>query len=127
MTPNIFTLCHYASEHNGSLTIVDTFDRIKAHKFPWRDDFYVVSKFRIDEKYSSHKEILLKIFSLINERKVIFETKNNFEYDKSRTELNIIAEFRGLIFENEGKYAFCIYLDNKLMGEYQFNVSSEDE
>ena len=36
MTVGLFVLCDYAKNDNGRLTIVDTFDSIRASKLPWR-------------------------------------------------------------------------------------------
>lgn len=127
MIPRIFTLCRYASLHDGSMTVVDTFDRIQAENLPYREFFYLAAKFTPEENDYEHKEMRIKIFSLIEPTKTLFETKREFKCDTDCTEVNLIAEFRGLIFEKVGAYIFCIYLDDDKISEYQFDLVSKGE
>lgn len=118
----ILTLCEYASEHEGRLTIIDTFDAIGATKFPWRAYFYVATKIGITHDLSDYKTISLKIFSLTEPNKIVFETSSKFEPTKNLGKINLVAGFKGLIFENAGDYTFRICLDNDMIAECLFKV-----
>lgn len=122
MVPEILTLCEYASDHNGSLTIADTFDAIIATKFPWRAYFYIAARINISEYNADYKTISMKIVSSDETPKVIFETTSKFERPKDLGKINLVAGFKGLIFEKAGKYLFSLYLDDTIIGECSFMV-----
>lgn len=118
----ILTLCEYASEHGGRLTIIDTFDAIGATKFPWRAYFYVATRIGITHDFADYKTITLRILSLARPNKIIFETSNKFDPPKKTGKINLVAGFKGLIFENAGDYSFRIYLDDDMIAECLFKV-----
>lgn len=118
----ILTLCEYASEHNGHLTIIDTFDAIGAVKFPWRAYFYVAAKINLADCSADYKKISLLIFPTEEPSKMVFETFSKFERPKDSDKINIVAGFRGLIFEHVGEYCFRVCLDDTTIAECLFNV-----
>ncbi len=118
----ILTLCEYASEHEGRLTIIDTFDAIRATKFPWRAYFYVATKIGITKDFADYKTITLKIFSAVDPNKIVFETSSKYEHHKDFGKINLIAGFKGLIFESAGDYFFHVCLDNDVIAECLFKV-----
>lgn len=122
MVPEILTLCEFASDHNGSLTIADTIDAIVATKFPWRAYFYIAARINIADCPTDYKSISMKIVSSDEAAKVIFETTSQFERPKDAGKISLVAGFKGLIFEKAGKYFFRIYLDNTIIGECTFMV-----
>lgn len=122
MVPEILTLCEYASDHNGSLTIADTFDAIVAAKFPWRAYFYIAARINISDCNTDYKRISMKILSSCEPSKVIFETDSPFERPKDAGKICLVAGFKGLIFENTGDFYFRIYLDDTVIGECPFKV-----
>ena len=120
MTPKILTLCEYASNHDGKLTIIDTFDVIEAIKFPWRAYFYVAAK--IDIADIDFKKMLVKIVSLEKPQKNVFEINNLVDRSNKAEKLCFAIGFKGLIFDHPGEYSLCIYLDNDLVAECPFKV-----
>lgn len=129
MNLDIFVLCRYATEHGGSLTIVDTINFIEAHRLPWKDDFYIVAKFNPGPNNNMGGDLFIKIFSLSDdgERKEIFKNKMSFECKEEQAIINIIAEFQGFIFKNAGSHLLALYLDDELLGECRFNVLNMEE
>lgn len=125
MIPRIFTLCRYASLHKGSMTVIDTFDRFGG-SIPLRTFFYIAAKFSLDDNEPPYDEMILKILSL-KENKIIFENKGDLKWNKNSTEINMIADFKGLIFESSGKYAFCIFIGGNMISEYKFDVVDRGE
>lgn len=122
MKPEIMTLCEYASENNGRLTIVDAFDTIIASKFPWRAYFSIASRIDLTECKIDCKTISMKIISAGDSSKVIFDTESPFEHPKDFGKLNIVAGFKGLIFTESGDYLFLIKLDDTVIAQCQFKV-----
>lgn len=61
MKVEISTLCEYASEHSGQLTIVDTFDAIFALKFPWRAYFHFVARINLEDTRKDYQKVKMFI------------------------------------------------------------------
>lgn len=127
MVPEILTLCEYASDHNGQLTIVDTYDAIAATKFPWRAYFYIAARINISDCNTDYKRITMKILSSGEPSKVIFETDSPFERPKNAGKICLVAGFKGLIFENAGNYCFQIYLDDTIIADCPFKVIQKEK
>lgn len=126
MKSEILTLCEYASEHNGHLTIVDTFDAIVATKFPWRAYFSVASKIDLMDNGGDYKTVSMKIVPINNHEKTVFEAKSPFNHPENFGKLNIVANFKGLIFEEPGDYLFNIFFDNIVIAKCIFKVILKD-
>lgn len=122
MKPEIMTLCEYASESNGRLTIVDAFGEIIATKMPWRAYFSVASRIDFTGCDSDFKTVSMKIFLAEDSSKIVFETESQFDRPKDLKKLNIVAGFRGLIFNEVGDYLFTISLDDAIIAECPFKV-----
>lgn len=122
MKSEILTLCEYASEHNGHLTIVDTFDAIIATKLPWRAYFSVASKIDLCDYAGEYKTVSMRIVSAKDFDKVVFEASSPFNNPESFGKLNMVANFKGLIFEESGEYLFRILFDSTITAECTFKV-----
>lgn len=122
MKSEILTLCEYASEHNGHLTIVDTFDAIIATKLPWRAYFSVASKIDLSDYAGEYKTVSMKVVSAKDSDKVVFEASSPFNHPESFGKLNMVANFKGLIFEEPGEYLFRILFDATIIAECVFKV-----
>ncbi len=122
MNPEILTLCEYASDHDGSLTIIDTFDVVEAAKLPWRAYFYLAAKINIRDCESDFRSIRLRITPLNDHSKVVFDASSAVTKPDGVDKLNVVAGLKGLIFENAGDYCFSISLDDELVAEYIFKV-----
>lgn len=122
MKPEIMTLCEYASENNGRLTIVDAFDAIIATKMPWRAYFSVASRIDFTGCDIDYKTVSMKIFLTEDSSKVVFEAESPFNRPKDFEKLNMVAGFKGLIFNEAGDYLFTISLDDSIIAECPFKV-----
>lgn len=122
MKSEIITLCEYASEHNGRLTIIDAFDTITAIKFPWRAYFSIAIRIDFTGCEIDFKTISMKIISATDSSKIVFEAESAFERPKNFGKLNMVAGFKGLIFNEAGNYLFTIMLDNQTIAECPFKV-----
>lgn len=131
MRTEIVTLCEYASETQGRLTIVDTFDTVRAAKLPWREYFYAVAKIVFDKQDCWPSKIGLIIVKDDRQGEPIFETySQNKPMDSpayANKKLNIVAGFKGLIFDSEGDYSFIVKFDNDVVLSHPFKVRLEYE
>lgn len=122
MKSEIITLCEYASEHNGRLTIADTFDAIIATKFPWRAYFSVAAKIDLMGCAKVYKTITMRIASSKDLNKIVFEASSPYNQPESFGKLNMVANFKGLIFEEQGDYLFHVLFDDTVIAECVFKV-----
>lgn len=122
MKPEIMTLCEYASDNNGRLTIVDTFETIIAAKMPWRAYFSIAARIDLAGCVFDCKTLSMKITSANDSSKVVFEAESPFDRPKDFGKLNIVAGFKGLIFTESGDYIFTIMMDNVVIAECPFKV-----
>lgn len=121
MKPEIVTLCEYASETKGRLTIVDTFESITAVKFPWRAYFYAVSKIDLMNTQLGDQSVTISIVGSQKNMPLVFEASS--PYGKNDMgKLNIIAGFKGLIFESAGDYYFRVTIGKKIVVNHLFKV-----
>lgn len=120
MTLELFTLCEYASNTGGKLTIVNTLDTITAEKFPWRAYFGFALKGIIKHEHPSDSKISLSILKEDNNL-AIFET--TFPIIDKVGRFAAAANLRGLIFEQEGRYIFRVSNTDGLCVDYQFTVT----
>lgn len=127
MKTELLTLCEYASDNDGRLSIVDTIDVITARKFPWRSYFYVAARVVTDGLTENYSSITMRITSKSDDSKVIFETASPFEQPSKLSKLNVVAGFKGLIFDAPGMYVFTLRLDDTIAGEYPFLVKLDSD
>lgn len=129
MRIDIVALCEYASENEGKLTIVDTFDTIRAEKLPWREYFYVVAKIVLNKQDLWPSEIWLVIEKDNHSEEPVFKTcfpQNKADaLSSGSNKLNIVAGFKGLIFDAEGDYNFRVKFDNQVILSHPFKVVLE--
>lgn len=131
MRTEIVTLCEYASENQGRLTIVDTFDTVRAAKLPWREYFFAVAKIVFDKQDRWPSKIGLIIVRAGQQDEPIFETysqdNDSVSHVSANNKLNIVAGFKGLIFDSEGDYSFIVKFDNNVVLTHPFKVKLEYE
>lgn len=126
MKPEIITLCEYASENNGRLTIVDTFDTIVAAKFPWRAYFSIALRVDLSGFDAECKNLSMKVVSTSDSSSLIFEAHSPFERPNNLGKLNVVAGFKGLIFNETGSFQFLVMLDDVVIAECPFKVVEKD-
>jgi hypothetical protein len=117
METEIFTLCDFAQDTNGKMTIVGTFDRINNIKsFPYTHPACAVaSRLRFSEKEMGEHKFRLRLVSKAGKEITFIEgdinigNSGNAEY----ATINIPVNFNQLKFETEGRYSFELYIDGK--------------
>lgn len=125
MTTELFALGEYVSNHNGRLSIIDTFDAIQAEHFPWRAYFGIAVKISVAPDDTSREMLYMRIVS-DNGKTVLFETSTKLTQpaDKKGGKLVIASNVKGLIFPEPGLYHFCIMADAERITDYVFEVKS---
>lgn len=126
MKIELFTLCEFAANNNGKLTIVDTIDSFIADKFPWRAYFGIALKLGLDSdiKHSGND----RPFSIYlckegeNERLFTAETMLNTVKDDK---VVLAANIKGLIFKSPGIYHFYLKMDDTILEDYIFEVKEK--
>lgn len=123
MKIELFTLCNFAANNNGKLTIVDTIDSFIVEKFPWRAYFGLALKLNLGsdikqpDKDSSFSIILFKE----GEDEKLFTAETNLNMTKDE-KVVIAANIKGLIFKSPGTYHFHLKLGENLLEDYSFEV-----
>ncbi len=125
MKLEICTLCEYASEHNGRLTIVDTFDAIVASKFPWRAYFHFAAKISIESDQKEYQKIRMLIMKS-DSLEILFDTSGSYNYVDKTEKINLLAGFKGIIFSTPGEYKFQVYFDDDLVIDHPFKLMLKD-
>ena len=127
MTVELFVLCDYAKNDNGRLTIVDTFDSIRAAKLPWRAYFGFALKMLAGPDDFDDKELTLKIASQENPDAAIFETSTKLTSSQKKGSLSIAGNLKGLIFEQAGLHDFKVLLGGQEIYSHTFMVEVENK
>lgn len=126
MKLEICTLCEYASEHNGRLTIVDTFDAIAASKFPWRAYFHFAAKIDIEDNQKEYQKIRMLILKFDDSREILFDTSGSYNHIDKAEKMNLLAGFKGIIFNTLGEYKFQVFFDDDLVIDHSFKLILKD-
>ncbi len=123
MKVDLFTLCDYASNNNGRLCIIDTFDEIVADNFPWRAYFGVALKLRISEDEKNGGEV-----------RMIIADENGVDIFNAITpltegygKLTMAGNIKGLIFDIPGEYKFTVSYNGSVIIEKKFDVIKKEE
>ena len=123
MEIELFTLCDYAQDNNGKLTIVGTFDRLYARSFPVvHSHMSVVTRLRFPAEKEGHHQIKIRLTD--NEGKEMLQPVEG-SFTTSLTSgmlyapVNLVFNFINIQFKSAGRYAFEMYVD----GEWQSGLS----
>jgi len=117
MEIEIFTLCDFAQDNNGKLTVVGTFDGINSKQLPVvQPGFSVACRLRFSEKETGEhgmrlrfidgngKELLQSIEGQMN-----IPAPANGQY----TTINLVFNLSQIKFEKPGRYSFELYIDDE--------------
>lgn len=125
MKLEMLAIGNYASNNQGHLTIVETFDALKADKFPWRAYFGVAAKVRFDEG-ESRKNFSIIIKSADVSKKPIFQVESEAPLSPGG-KLVMAGNIKGLVFEEAGMYKCILKVDGNEVGDCAFSVRLDGE
>ena len=116
MEIEIFTLCDFAQDTNGKLTIVGTFDSIHSKQFPCTHPACTVAaRLRFAEKEAGPHDMRLRFIDADgNELMKPVEGQINIAKPRNGqfSTVNLVFNFNQLKFEKTGRYSFELYIDD---------------
>lgn len=117
MEIEIFTLCDFAQDNSGKLTVVGTFDGINSKQFPFvQANFSVSCRLRFSEKETGVHDMLLR-FTDSNGDELIKPIEGQMSIAKPRngqySAVNLVFNFNQLKFEKPGRHSFELYIDGE--------------
>ncbi len=127
MNIELFVLCEAATDQQGKINILGTFDSIHGRALPVVHAHCTVAA-RMRFNKSEEGEHLIKINLIDEDGKSIvppFETKGNVRFSgTTRTSLavNIILNLQGLKFKSFGEYAIDLSLDGRHVASLPLTV-----
>jgi hypothetical protein len=115
METEIFTLCDFAQDAGGKLTIVGTFDQIGSKIFPVvHPSCSLACRLRFSEKESGTHDFKLKLVDSKG-KEIIPSIEGNInvaiQANVKYAAINIVGNLNQLKFEKEGRYSFELYVD----------------
>lgn len=115
METEIFTVCDFAQDNNGKLTIVGTFDRITPPSFPYvHPTFSVAGRLRFAQKEAGSYQFQLKVNDPEGAAAVP-PIEGNIQVHKNPeteyTAINFAVQLNQVRFEKPGKYTLELLLD----------------
>lgn len=116
MNVNILTLCDFAQDNNGKLTIVGVYDLIVAKKVPFKKHLFFVARICFDAEDCEKKHNLkVTIFDEKKQEALISPVTNELpiEENKKKVYCNLIFDFGNLAFPSDGIYNFKLEVDGK--------------
>lgn len=119
----LFTLCDYASNEGGRLSIINTLDTITAERFPWRAYFGFALKGNILHNQPEDTVMRLTVSFGEEKDKYLFDASSPVPASQGR--FAAAGNIRGLIFSRPGEYIFRVETNHGLLKEYPFNVTAK--
>ena len=116
MEIEIFTLCDFAQDNSGKLTVVGTFDGIYSKQFPFvQANFSVACRLRFSEKEAGAHDMRLR-FTDGDKQEFIKPIEGQINISKPQngqySAVNLVFNFNQVKFEKAGRYSFELYIDN---------------
>ena len=116
MEIEIFTLCDFAQDNSGKLTVVGTFDGIYSKQFPFvKANFSVACRLRFSEKEAGAHDMRLR-FTDGDKQEFIKPIEGQINIAKPQngqySAVNLVFNFNQVKFEKAGRYSFELYIDD---------------
>lgn len=116
MEIEIFTLCDFAQDNSGKLTVVGTFDGIYSKQFPFvQANFSVACRLRFSEKEAGAHDMRLR-FTDGDKQEFIKPIEGQINIAKPQngqySAVNLVFNFNQVKFEKAGRYSFELYIDD---------------
>ena len=117
MEIEIFTLCDFAQDNSGKLTVVGTFDGINSKQFPFvQGNFSVACRLRFAEKETGQHNMRLRFIDA-NGKELLQPIEGEMNIPKPTngqyTTINLVFNFNQIKFEKAGRYSFELFIDDE--------------
>lgn len=123
MTAELFTLCDGAFNYNGRLTIIGTFDGIKAPQVPFRKSFSIATILRREEGAASQEKSLT--ISIKDEDGHEVTPPLTLDMSPSagdKPKVVMALTLNNLLFKSYGTYFAELSVDDKVLLRHEFKV-----
>ena len=126
METEIFTLCDFAQDAGGKLTIVGTFDQIGSKTFPVvHPSCSLACRLRFSEKEKGVHDFKLRLVD-VNGKEIFPSIEGNINVgiaaNNQYAAINIVGNLNQLKFEKEGRYSFELYVDGSWVTGLPLNL-----
>jgi hypothetical protein len=126
METEIFTLCDFAQDAGGKLTIVGTFDQIGSKTFPViHPSCSLACRLRFSEKETGVHDFKLRLVDSKG-KEVIPSIEGSINVGMTANSqyaaINIVGNLNQLKFEKEGRYSFELYVDGNWVTGLPLNL-----
>lgn len=117
MEIEVFTLCDFAQDNGGKLTIVGTFDSIGTKKIPAiHPSCCIATRLRFSEKETGDHTFKLRLINAEG-KELIPPIEGNINVpippNGQYGVINIVGNLNNLSFEKAGRYSFELYVDEE--------------
>lgn len=117
MEIEIFTLCDFAQDNSGKLTIVGTFDGIHSKQFPVvHSNFSVACRLRFSEKETGQHDMRLRFIDAGGKelfQPITGQMNIPLPINGQYTTINLVFNLNQVKFEKAGRYSFELYIDDE--------------
>lgn len=131
MEVEIFTLCDYADNANGKLTIVGTFDSIYCSNFPANQQICALAlRLRFSERECGKHEVRIRLIDQNQNQLQNFDGEIMVGKPKlglTYNSVNLAIRQGNLRFDSPGKYSFELYIDNEWRSGLPLNLVQVDK
>jgi hypothetical protein len=126
METEIFTLCDFAQDAGGKLTIVGTFDQIGSQTFPLvHPACSLACRLRFSEKETGAHDFKVRLVDAKG-KDVIPSIEGNINVgmpaNNQYAAINLVGNLNQLKFEKEGRYSFELYVDGSWVTGLPLNL-----
>jgi hypothetical protein len=126
METEIFTLCDFAQDAGGKLTIVGTFDQIGSQTFPLvHPACSLACRLRFSEKEKGAHDFKVRLVDAKG-KEVIPSIEGNINVgmpaNNQYAAINLVGNLNQLKFEKEGRYSFELYVDGSWVTGLPLNL-----
>ena len=122
MKVELFFACEGAFCHDGNLTIVGTFNVIKANTFPYKLNVGIALQLSFDENSEWNEKFKINIYKG-NDGNALYTIEGIApKKQEGKGRLALVANIQGLVIPEENNYRMLLYLGDTEKAEYYFNV-----
>ncbi len=126
MDLEIFTLCDFAQDANGKLTIVGTFDQVSTPEAkPVINSCYLAIRLRVEAHEKGQHQLSLSLKDPAGNN-VLQNIEGNFEVNHpegfNTIGVNLIINLNQLKFERTGVHKFTLSVNNNKLGSFPLTV-----
>lgn len=126
METEIFTLCDFAQDAGGKLTIVGTFDQIGSQTFPLtHPSCCLACRLRFSEKESGPHDFKIRLVDGAGKETIpSIEGSINvgMPANGKYAAINLVGNLNQLKFDKEGRYSFELYIDGNWVTGLPLNL-----